>query len=235
MRTRATSNLILLALLAGAGTVPSLVGGCGGSNKPSETPADTSAAEPPPASNAPPLDIPPAAAEPPPAGSASSAPVAAAPLGVVLFKDNDQIQKLYDAASAAPQATLDSKPKATDPIVKGIKAAAAKYAKDMTPDGPLARGKLTEKQHLQADITLQPGKCYKLIGFGTPQKVKDFDLQLFVGGILSAQDTTDDNVPIVNRDAPLCPSGDNSTTYKLDLYVEKGAGDVGVQLYSKAK
>jgi hypothetical protein len=234
MRTRAKINLAALALLV-AGPAWG-VGACGGSKPPPDTAtaatgsADTSS------SSASSSSADTSTSAPADTSSASpSASASAEPVGIVLFKDSDQIQKLYDAAANAPQATLDSKPKPSDPLVKGVTGLAAKYAKDMTPDGPLIRGKLAEKQHLQTDITLQPGKCYKLIGFATPKKVKDFDLQLFVGGILSAQDTTDDNTPVVNQDNPMCPSGDNSTTYKLDLFVEKGAGDVAVQLYSKAK
>ena len=44
----------------------------------------------------------------------------------------------------------------------------------MKPEGPMATGALKEKQHLQTDITLQPGKCYSILGFS--KKVKDLDL-----------------------------------------------------------
>src|SRR5215469_6829829 len=129
MRTREIINVAVVALLV-AGPAWAL-GACGGS-KPPETPSTAASA----ATGAPSDTGSSAAADTSaPADTSSAAPSAsAAPdsLGIVLFKDTDQIQKLYDAASNAPQATLDPKPKPTDPLVKGIKGLATKYAKDMT-------------------------------------------------------------------------------------------------------
>jgi hypothetical protein len=105
----------------------------------------------------------------------------------------------------------------------------------MAAEGPLAMGSLKEKQHLQTDITLNPGKCYAVVGFS--QKVKDLDLHLLLPpGILSGQDLTDDNKPVIGRtpDA-MCPVAATPVTYKLDIFADQGAGDVAVQLYSKAK
>jgi hypothetical protein len=229
MKQRTMANLVVMLLLVGAGAIPAA---CGGKKKPpatpptdetdSSSPADTTSAG---AG---------ASSTPDTSASASASASAPPPIGIVLFKDSDQIQKLYDAASSAPAATLDPKPKATDPLAKGIKAAAAKFAKGMTAEGAMAKGKLAEKAHLQTDITLNPGKCYVLIGFSPPKKVKDLDLQLFsAAGALSAQDTTDDNTPVVNKDQPLCPVTDSAVTYKVDIYSESGAGDVAVQLFSK--
>jgi len=105
----------------------------------------------------------------------------------------------------------------------------------MTPDGPLAMGSLKEKQHLQADVTFKPGSCYAVVGYS--QKVKDLDLHLFLPpGILSGQDTTDDNKPTIGRGPDwMCTAASIPITYKLDIFADEGAGDVAAQLYSKTK
>jgi hypothetical protein len=171
----------------------------------------------------------------PPASSSASAAPQTAPLGTVLITDSSVVQKLFDAASASPAAT----PKAggaagADPLAKGIRELAKAQAAGMEADGPLLTGNLKEKQHLHADVTLKTGKCYALVGYSTA--VKDLDVHLMVPpGILSAQDTTDDNKPVVGK-APdaLCPSASTAITYKVDIFADEGAGDVAVQLYSKA-
>ena len=104
----------------------------------------------------------------------------------------------------------------------------------MQPDGPLASGNVKEKHHLQTDITLQPGKCYSIIGFS--RKVRDLDLYLLLPpGILSGQDLTDDNKPVIGGPPqPMCPVSSTPITYKLDIFADSGSGDVAVQLYSKS-
>ncbi len=84
-------------------------------------------------------------------------------------------------------------------------------------------------------MTLKPGKCYAIVGFST--KIKDLDVYLLVPpGILSGQDTTDDNKPVVGKapDSPCAPSGTTPITYKVDIFADQGAGDMALQLYSKA-
>ena len=103
------------------------------------------------------------------------------------------------------------------------------------PDGPLAMGSIKEKQHLQTDVTLAPGKCYSIVGYS--KKVKDLDLYLLLPpGVLSGQDLTDDNKPVIGGPPqPMCPVSATSVTYKLDIFADAGSGDVAVQLFSKGK
>ena len=105
----------------------------------------------------------------------------------------------------------------------------------MQAEGPLAMGSIKEKQHLQTDVTLAPGKCYSIVGYS--QKVKDLDLYLMLPpGVLSGQDLTDDNKPIIGGPpSPMCPVAAQAITYKLDIYADNGNGDVAVQLFSKGK
>jgi len=225
-------NLLVLCTLAGTGFLPALA--CGGNTKPPDTaatsqPSDTSGVSS--------LDTASAASAAPAASSASpDTSNDTSPLAQILTTDSGQITKIFDAANSAPAATL--KPSGStggDVLGKGIRDAAKKLPAGMQPDGPLAMGSLKEKQHLQTDITLQPGKCYSIVGYS--KKVKDLDLYLLLPpGILSGQDLTDDNKPIIGgAPQPMCPIATTAVTYKLDIFADQGAGDVGVQLYSKGK
>ncbi len=211
---------------------------CGG--KPAEAPAtpgpSASSAEAPSA---------PASAVATPAASAASpstpeppppAPSVPAPLASVIATDPTTIQKLFDDTSHASSAALKAKGAAADdPIAKGVRELAKKVAPEMEADGPLATGKLKEKQGLQTEVTLAPGKCYTIVGFS--KKVKDLDLYLLLApGILSGQDTTDDNAPVIGgAPQPMCPVATTPVTYKLAIVSDQGAGEVAVQLYSKSK
>jgi len=223
-------RIVALCVLAGAGALPAACGGGG------QKPAESATAGEPSENSA--LDEPKAGAKstPPPADSASAAPAVEPPLAQVLVTDSGQITKIYDAANASPAATL--KPdgaKGGDALAKGVREAAKKLTAGMTPDGPLAMGSVKEKQHLHTDVTLQPGKCYSIVGFS--QKVKDLDLYMFLPpGILSGQDLTDDNKPIIGGPPqPMCPVSQQPVTYKVDIFAESGGGDVAVQLFSKGK
>jgi hypothetical protein len=205
---------------------------CGGgtpAESPPATPVSSASASPPAAS-----DSAAASASAAPADSASAAPQPT-PLGAVLITDASVVQGLFDAASASPEATTKTGGvSGGSPLAKGIRELAKQQATGMTPEGPLHTGTLKEKGHLHTDVTLSQGKCYALVGFSTT--VKDLDVHLLLPpGILSAQDTTDDNKPVVGK-APdaLCPAASTAITYKVDIFADQGAGDVAVQLYSKA-
>jgi hypothetical protein len=230
--TMKTAHLFVLGALASVGSLPALA--CGGGQKPAETasaPSDNSVLD----------TAPPASAATAPADSSSAAPAAStdsspSPLAQVLTTDTGQIQKIFDAANSAPAATL--KPdgaKGGDPLAKGVRDVAKKLAAGMQPDGPLAMGAVKEKQHLQTDVTLQPGKCYSIVGYS--KKVKDLDLYLLLPpGILSGQDLSDDNKPIIGGPPqPMCPVSQTAITYKLDIFADQGGGDVAVQLFSKGQ
>jgi hypothetical protein len=228
-------RLFVLGALASVGSLPALA--CGGGQKP---PAETASAAP---SDTSVLDTatPAASAPAAPADSSSAAPAAStdsspSPLAQVLTTDTGQIQKIFEAASSAPAATL--KPDGAtggDDLAKGVRDVAKKLSPGMQPDGPLAMGAVKEKQHLQTVVTLQPGKCYSIVGYS--KKVKDLDLYLLLPpGILSGQDLSDDNRPIIGGPPqPMCPVSQTAVTYKLDIFADSGGGDVAVQLFSKGQ
>jgi hypothetical protein len=172
----------------------------------------------------------------PPATAAAPSPASQAPLSALFAGDSASVQRLVDDATRAPAATLRTNgATADDPLVQGLRDTAKKTAPGMQAEGPLAIGVLREKSTLQTDITLSPGKCYAIIGYS--KKVRDLDLYLLLSpGILSAQDTTDDNAPSIGGEKrPMCPVATTPITYKLSIVAEEGAGEVAVQLYAKSK
>ena len=222
------ANLLVLSLVSGAGLLPVA---CGGGSKPAATapePSENSALE---EKSSPPsaMGAAPASAE----ASATAAPDTT-PLAQVLEADPKAIQKEFDDMNAAPPAHLkDDGLKKGDVLAKGILDASKKLPPGMKPEGPLAVGNVPAKMHLRTDITLGPGKCYSILGFSAT--VKDLDLFLMLPpGILSGQDLTDDNKPIIGGPpSPMCPTSQTPITYKLDVFADKGGGDVAVQLFSK--
>jgi hypothetical protein len=223
--------LVAIAVLAPAAGLAA----CGGGTPPAESPPTASAS----ASAAPAASDSSAAAasasSAAPSASASAAPAGPAPLGAVLITDASVVQKLFDDSAASPATkTKAGGVTGAGPVAKGIRDLAKDMASGMTADGPLHTGTLKEKGHIHSEVTLSQGKCYALVGFSPT--VKDLDVHLLLPpGILSAQDTTDDNKPVVGK-APdaLCPAASTAITYKVDIFADQGAGDVGVQLYSKA-
>jgi hypothetical protein len=166
---------------------------------------------------------------------------AAAPAGAATAPgaaDPSTVQELFDDTTRAHAAALKAKPAAGDPaapLVQGLSELAKRAAPGMDPDGPLATGTLQEKQSLQADVTFLPGRCYAILGYS--REVKDVDLFLLLPpGILAGQDGTKGSTSVIGDPAhPICPVAAAPVTYKLRIVADQGAGDVAVQVYSKAR
>jgi hypothetical protein len=227
MKTRALYQVFALLTLAGAGALPSLLA-CGG-NKPADNAANPSATTPPTDTASASASV----ADGTPSASASAAPADSGPPPVTNVTQT-AVQQMMDAAKAAPAATMKADGiKGNDGLAKSLRDLAKKAAPGMQPDGPLALGNVKEKSRIATDVTFQPGKCYTLVGYSV--KVKDLDLHLLLPpGILSGEDTTDDNKPTIGgAPSPVCPTSTVPITYKLDIFADSGSGDVAVQLFSK--
>jgi hypothetical protein len=185
----------------------------------------------------------PAAQQPPPGGG-QPAPSGSAPppgpLGPVVTTDPNQLATLFQQAAAAGAALMQNPGAISgDPVETGIKLAATKSAPGMSPEGQMAKGNLSEGQHISFVVPMQAGKCYTIIGFSPPGGVKNLDLNLLAPpfyNILAGQDTTDDNQPIIGKgNNPMCPITPLPLQYKVDVVARKGAGQAGVQVFSKSK
>ena len=108
----------------------------------------------------------------------------------------------------------------------------------MQPEGQIAKGNLKEGEHLTFLVPMTAGKCYTILGFSPPGQVKNLDLNLLAPpfyNMLSGQDTTDNNMPVVGKgNQPMCPLIPG-LQYKVDIVARSGAGQVGAQVYSKNK
>jgi hypothetical protein len=125
-------------------------------------------------------------------------------------------------------------PETLDP---GLAALAQKAAPDMTAEGLPLKTTLAAGAHSQAPITMQPGRCYSIIGFSPAGAVADLDLALLAaaaGNQPIAQDGSQDGSPVIGPSpSPLCPNFPQATQYTLDIFAKVGAGVVGVQVLSK--
>ena len=200
-------------------------------------------AQQPPAGAASPAPMPPAAPTaqapmvPQPAPTASAAAAPTAPLAPT---DPNSLQSILTGIQGALQGILvapGSLP--VDLTEAGLKAQAVRLAPGMQPEGAELKQTLAEGQHAVMMVTLQAGKCYTLLGFSPPGAVRDLDLNLLGPPFyvtLAGQDMTHDNAPSIGAAPnPMCPIVAFPLQYKLDVFAKSGAGQVAVQLYSKAK
>jgi hypothetical protein len=220
-----------------------LVAACGGSAAaqapPAQAPGGFVASSPaatsftPVAPTAPPAALvvaaPPVAATPAPADTSATAAAAS---------DPSTVQELYDDTTQARPAVLKAKGVAdasASALAQRLDDLAKIQAPGMDLDGPLATGALKEKESIQEDVTFLPGRCYAILGYS--KQVKDVDLYLLLPpGILTGQDGTYSNTPVLGGSAhPICPAAAQSITYKLRIVADHGAGEVGVQVYSKTR
>jgi hypothetical protein len=177
----------------------------------------------------------PSAAVTGPPAAASAGPT----LSTVLTTDPGQLQQIFTAAASASNASLAPGGSVGDPIESGVRGVASKAAPGMQPVAPIAKGTLQEKGHSEMMVTLEVGKCYSIVGYSPEGGVADLDLHLLAPplyNILTGEDTTDDNMPVVAK-APnsICPAVAVPLPYKVDIFADRGSGAFGVELYSKAK
>jgi hypothetical protein len=163
-----------------------------------------------------------------------------APLGSVVTTDPNQLAQIFAQAAQAGQAILQQPGAvAGDPVELGIKASALKHAQGESPEGAIAKAQLSEGGHSEFMLPMQPGKCYTLIGFSPPGQIKNVDLHLLAPpfyNFLAGQDITDNNSPVIGGTPnAMCPVIPMPITYKVDIFARTGSGNVGVQVFSKAK
>jgi hypothetical protein len=181
--------------------------------------------------------------QPPPGYPAQPAPAASGssgPLGPVLTQNPADLASLFAQAAGGLNAMLQQPGAVPGDLVEaGIKAMALAHAQGMQPEGQIAKGNLQQGGHLEFMVPMQGGKCYTLIGFSPPGQITNVDLNLLAPpfyNILAGQDTTEDNHPMIGKTPnPMCPVVPLPINYKVDIVARTGSGQVGVQLYSKAK
>ncbi len=105
---------------------------------------------------------------------------------------------------------------------------AAKKAPGSEPVGTPIGGYLSSRQSITGYVTMEPGRCYIILGVGG-QGVRDLDLALHdPNGKRVATDLGFDPTPLVQHCAK------RPGAFKLDATVKRGSGEVAVQAYAKA-
>ncbi len=155
-------------------------------------------------------------------------------MGSVYTQDPNALAQLLAAAAAAGSAWL-APMGGGDPAEVGLRAAAAKYAPGMSPEGQVAKGNLTEGGHVEFMANMDPSKCYTIVGYGAG--VTDLDLNLLAPPLynfLAGGGSGHSVLPVIGQ-KPMCPVIPLSVPYKIDIYAKKGGGPVAAQVYSKPK
>jgi hypothetical protein len=123
------------------------------------------------------------------------------------------------------------------PIEAGIKSKAQTDARGMTAEGQLMSAKLQAGAHAQAPLTLQPGRCYSIVGFGGIG-VFEYQLNLITAPPLPPQvlaqsaagradPTLGPNEQCITNPYPL------PLSVNVDMNVVRGQGLVGARAYRR--
>lgn len=129
---------------------------------------------------------------------------------------------------------------ASDAIIDAeVAKIAAKSAQGMALEGQAFRDTLATNGHLNAIITLQPNRCYTIIGYSPKDGITQLDLQLLAPPLFNfatnrAPSPKNEAIIGKGKDA-LCPVSLVPLPYKIDAIASKGAGRVGVYVYAKNK
>lgn len=144
-----------------------------------------------------------------------------------------------DAGAADAGLVLNTDSVADTAIDLAIQTAAAKVAPKMDKEGTTVHATVKEGEHFGMGVQLQPGRCYTIVGFAAPTGVTQLNLALLAvplntdAGHSNAADKT---MPVIGKGTtPLCPILPIAIPYKIDAHAVKGAGRIGIQVFSRAK
>jgi hypothetical protein len=109
----------------------------------------------------------------------------------------------------------------------------------MALEGSAYRETLGPNGHLNAIVTLQPSRCYTIIGYSPKEGVTQLDLQLLAPPLFNIPTNrapSPKNEAIIGKGKEaLCPVSLVPIPYKVDAVASKGTGRVGVYLFSRNK
>lgn len=132
-------------------------------------------------------------------------------------------------------------PEALDVAIDtAVNAQAGKLAPKMTLEGQPLRATLKEGERANMVVTMAPGKCYTFVAFSPPGNVAQLDLKLMTPPFYNVEaaksGASDKNQPVIGKGtAAQCPVSPIAVPYRLDAIATKGAGRVGVYVFSRSK
>ncbi|MBX3126796.1 MAG: hypothetical protein KF718_08755 [Polyangiaceae bacterium] len=161
----------------------------------------------------------------------------APPLGAIA-SDPSTLQGILSGALAGGAASLGALTGGElATISAGIKMQADKDAKGKKPEGQLMSASLQQDGHAQASFTLEPNRCYTIVGFA------GFGVLRYQINVLTAppappqvlaQSNADGNSPTVGpNDQCLRNPTPVPMPVTVDMHVLQGQGTVGAQVYKK--
>jgi len=144
------------------------------------------------------------------------------------------------SASPSSSAAALAGPALDAAIDLGIQAQAAKDAPGMSVDGTASHATLAEGAVFNMLVTLQPGRCYTIIAASAPLQVSTVEVKLLAPPLFNVEAgrsaATDKNPAVLGKGkAATCPISPIAIPYRVDVIARKGAGRVGVAVYSRAK
>jgi hypothetical protein len=147
-----------------------------------------------------------------------------------------------DAGTTEPQPPAVGEQALDAAIDLAIQTAAAKVAPNMTKEGQPGRATLKEGEHYNMVVTLAPGRCYTFVAFSPPGNITQLDQKLLgvalaiEAGKSSPPDKSMPGMSVMGKgkDA-ICPLLPVPVPYKVDVIATKGAGRMGVQVFSRNK
>ena len=159
------------------------------------------------------------------------------PLGAIV-SDPNALQSIIAGALSGTSASLAALTGGEAAVLEqGIRMTASNMAKGMKADGKMLSAKLAPGGHAEATVSLRPGACYTVIGFGGPG-IFQYQINLITAPPLPpqvlAQSDADGNDPTVGpNEQCLRNPYPLPMQLKVDMHVVKGQGLVGAQLYRK--
>jgi hypothetical protein len=175
----------------------------------------------------------PAYGQPPPQGQPAPAGQQPAPAG------QPDLASMVSGALAQGAAAFGAMGAAVgaDPIDNQIKMVAGTEAPGMKPDGKATKLTLTPGAHGTASVTLQPGRCYTIIGVG------GLGVQLLAirmaapvplpGAPMQEGVSNGPNAVIGSKDGCVRNPVPLPAPVNIDIEMKQGQGQVGVQAYAK--
>jgi hypothetical protein len=160
-----------------------------------------------------------------------------APLGLVLA-DPVAMQNILAGALAGGAAMLGGLTGGEEaPVQQGIKTQAETQAKGMRPEGQLMTARLGADGHAEGSLTMQPGNCYAIVGFGGPGAL-DYQINLMTAPPmppqLLAQSAAGSVTPVVGSNEQCVRSPyPLPLVVKIDMHLIRGQGMVGAQVYKR--
>jgi hypothetical protein len=109
----------------------------------------------------------------------------------------------------------------------------------MDHEGQPGRATLKEGEHFAMVVTLQPNRCYTVVGFSPPGSVSQLDLKLFslpLNVEAGKSGAGDKAMPVMGKGgSPICPVLPIAVPYKIDAVATKGAGRIGIHVFARNK